>query len=153
MLRSNAWGAILGEISGKDLRDQVAEAIDMMDGMMDDPDAGQETPPEPKRRGGPLVRLLTTIQRDKLAVEVPVVAWLKQNHKTSDEEIAQALLEECLAIPVPAETQRLVQDFLREGRKRLNLHPGKLLTKPDKAQKLLMQTLHLILSLPEANLG
>ena len=153
MLRSNVWGAILGEIHNKDLRDQIAEAIEAMDGLQAAPEAGQENGTEPERRGGPLLRLLGAIQRQGTKVNVPVVEWLKAQKITSDEAIAKALLDELLAIPAPPETQRFVEEYLKQGRKELNLFPGKLLTKPEKAQTLLMHTIHLILALPEANLG
>ncbi len=155
MLRSNAWGAILGEINQKDLNAEIEEAIDMMDDMMgeDAADAGQETGVEPRRRGGPLLRLLNTIRRQEATVDVPIVAWLSEQHLHRDKEIASALLENLLAIPVPPETQQFIASYIAEGRKELNLRPGKLLSKPGKAKKLLMRTIHLILSLPEANLG
>ena len=157
ILRSNAWGAMLGEINPKDVQAGLKEAMDTMEDMMgeEEPEgeAGQETGVEPKRRGGPLLRLLRTIREQEAQLDISILTWLEERNLRKDGEIAAALLDNLLAIPVPSETQDFVEDYIRQGRKELKLHPGKLLTRPADAKKLLMRTIHLILSLPEANLG
>jgi len=165
LLRSNLWGGVLGQISPKDLRDQVAAAVDEMDdlmgvgedeemsgGGMQEEGSGQETAPEPKRRGGPLARILGTIGREKMAIDFPILSQLGERRITGDQAIANHLLDRLLAIEAPAETRLQVRQFIKKGRKQLKIKAGKLHEGGVPAKSLLFRTIHLILSLPEAQL-
>lgn len=158
MLRSNIWGALLGQVTSKELAEQVNEAIAMMDEMMSESredalDAGQEVGQEPKRRGGPLNRLLGAIQQRDLVVEVPILERLQQHHAFSDKEIANYLLDELLALDAPEDTRAALQEYIKHGRKRLKIQSGKLHKGGERAHEFLMQVIHIVLSLPEAHLG
>ena len=159
MLRSNVWGALLGEISGKELREQVTEAIAQMDEMMGEMmeeaplDSGQEVGQEPKRRGGPLNNLLGAIQKRKLVVDVPILSRLQKRRAFSDKAIANYLLDELLAIDAPESTRAALHQYIKQGRKRLKIQPGKLHKGGQRAKKFLLGTIHIVLSLPEAQLG
>ena len=159
MLRSNVWGALLGEIDSKELRAQVNEAIAQMDEMMGEmmeesmQDTGQEVGQEPQRRGGPLNSLLAAIQARKLVVDVPILSRLQKHRAFSDKAIANYLLDELLAIDAPEATRAALQRYIKQGRKRLKIQPGKLHKGGKRAKKFLLGTIHIVLSLPEAQLG
>jgi uncharacterized protein (DUF1800 family) len=153
ILRSNVVGAMLGQVSPTDLREGVSEAMDHMDEMMggsNDSDEGEMD--TPKERGGPLSKLLTQVKRKKLTVRVPVLDWLASQKAVKDTQIAVVMLDQLLAVVPAPDTERRVAQFLKLGRKRMNIKEGKMAKNPEKARMLLMQTVHLILSLPEANL-
>ncbi len=153
ILRSNVIGAMIGEVSPVDLRDGMTEAMEHMDEMMGDSKKSKDGElAKPKKRGGPLAKLLNQVKRNNLSVKVPVLDWLQSQSATKDVQIARALLDQLLAVAPAPDTERRVVQFLKLGRKRMNLKEGKMAKTPEKSRLLLMQTVHMILSLPEANL-
>ncbi|MFT5050752.1 MAG: hypothetical protein ACI8QZ_002155 [Chlamydiales bacterium] len=70
-----------------------------------------------------------------------------------EEAIVDTLLEELLAIVPPQETRLLVLAYLTSEAKARGIEPGKLLESGSESEYLLRDVAHLILSLPEANLG
>ncbi|MDF1838200.1 MAG: DUF1800 domain-containing protein, partial [Planctomycetota bacterium] len=153
IMRSNVIGAMIGQVSPVDLREGVTEAMEHMDEMMDDSNMSDDgTSDKPKSRGGPLARLLNQVKRKNLAVKVPVLDWLQSQKATKDTQIARVLLDQLLAVAPDPDTERRVTQFIKLGRKRMNIKEGKINKTPEKSRLLLMQAVHLILSLPEANL-
>ncbi|MBL8860972.1 MAG: hypothetical protein JNK02_03090, partial [Planctomycetes bacterium] len=63
------------------------------------------------------------------------------------------LLDELLAIQAPADTRARLRAFLAAERQQLGLADGALLTIGGQAERVLRRMAHLILSLPEAQLG
>jgi hypothetical protein len=72
----------------------------------------------------------------------------------SDQELVQAALRELLAIEPPADTAAGLVEFVRTEREALGLSEDRFLRKGGKdAEYILRRLAHLILSLPEAQLG
>ncbi|MBL4769951.1 MAG: DUF1800 domain-containing protein [Planctomycetes bacterium] len=153
ILRSNVIGAMIGQVSNTDLREGMSEALELMDEMMEEAsDKMDGDMAKPKARGGPLAKILNQVRRQKLTVRVPVLDWLNLQKVTKDTEIARVLLDQLLAVAPAPDTERRVTQFLKLGRKKMNIKEGKMAKTPERSRILLMQTVHLILSLPEANL-
>jgi hypothetical protein len=71
----------------------------------------------------------------------------------SDEQIVDALAGELLPVPLSLESRAALLGFLAGERRELDLADGKLLSASTKAENVLRRLAHLILSLPEAQLG
>ncbi len=152
LMRSNVMGAMIGQVTSSDLNAGVEEALEHMDEMMGEANQKMDGAEAPKRRGGPMASLLNRVRRQKLSVRVPILDWLQSQNSTTDTKIARALLDQLLAVSPDPDTERRVAQFIKQGRKRLNIKEGKMVKNPEKARMLLIQAVHLILSLPEANL-
>jgi hypothetical protein len=153
IMRSNVIGAMIGQVSPNDLREGMSEALEHMDEMMGGADRSEDGIEDtPKRRNGPLAKLLYQVKRQNLSVDVPVLNWLVAQNASSDSQVARALLDQLLAVTPDPDTERRVVQFLKAGRKQMNIKDGKWVKSPERSRILLMQAVHMILSLPEANL-
>ncbi len=152
LMRSNVIGAMIGQVAPGDLKAGVDEAMEYMDEMMSEANKRMDGEEAPKRRSGPMAAILIQVKRKKLSVRVPVLHWLVSQKAVKDPQIARMMLDQLLAVSPAPDTERRVIQFIKQGRKRLNIKDGKMEKNPEKARMLLMQAAHLILSLPEANL-
>ena len=78
---------------------------------------------------------------------------LRQRGVVGDQRVTAYLLENLLAIEPPADTRARLARWLAFERERLGLSEEDFLSSTDKAEPLLRRLAHLILSLPEAQLG
>jgi hypothetical protein len=78
---------------------------------------------------------------------------LRRRGLSTDAEIARDLAEELLAIAPPPETLGTLESFLRDERQLWGAEDGFLLSIGTEAEHILRRLAHLILSLPEAQLG
>jgi uncharacterized protein (DUF1800 family) len=84
---------------------------------------------------------------------VNFTARMKKDGAFTDAEIVDRMLADLLAIQAPADTRKQMCDFMSGERARLNVQDGHFLDAGDEAERALRRLAHLILSLPEAQLG
>jgi hypothetical protein len=82
-----------------------------------------------------------------------LVSRLRRRGISRDADIARELAEELLAIAPPPETLRALESFLRQERQLWGAADGALLSIGSEAEHILRRLAHLVLSLPEAQLG
>lgn len=82
-----------------------------------------------------------------------LTARLTRRHVATDREIVDRLCDELLAIEAPLETRRMLTAFLHKERELLGRDQGELQAGNPEFEHLLRRLAHLILSLPEAQLG
>jgi hypothetical protein len=80
-------------------------------------------------------------------------ARLFRSGASSDREIVEFMCSSLLAIDTPLETRRMLVAALRIDREAQGIKPGNLVKKNEAAEQVLRRLAHLILSLPEAQLG
>lgn len=71
----------------------------------------------------------------------------------TDQQIVDRMLDDLLAIQAPADTRAQMRSFLAKERKERKIADGRLLESGGDAERILRRMAHLILSLPEAQLG
>ena len=71
----------------------------------------------------------------------------------TDAQIADRMLDDLLGIDAPADTRARMREFLAREREALNVQDGKLLDAGAGAEHVLRRLAHLVLSMPEAQLG
>jgi hypothetical protein len=128
-------------MSGDEMRPPVAEKSAKGDKKQAKPDLGQEM--------GALKRLTSEFYYPR----VNLTARVKRLGSARDSAIIADLGDELLPVPL-SETSRLaLLDFLRTERSLLGVEDGALLGTGARAENVLRRLAHLILSLPEAQLG
>jgi hypothetical protein len=85
--------------------------------------------------------------------QINLTSRLQLRGVRSDMEIAREMAEELLAIAPPPEILRTLESFLNRERQVWGAKDGFLLTIGTEAEHILRRLAHLILSLPEAQLG
>ena len=85
--------------------------------------------------------------------QLNLASRLRRRGLSTDAEIARDLAEELLAIAPPPETLGTLESFLRDERQLWGAEDGFLLSIGTEAEHILRRLAHLILSLPEAQLG
>ena len=80
-------------------------------------------------------------------------ARLFRSGARSDRQIVEFMCSSLLAIETPLETRRMLVAALRLDREAEGIEPGHLVKKTEAAEQVLRRLAHLILSLPEAQLG
>lgn len=101
----------------------------------------------------PLVRVARVLDTAGYAPRINLTARLAAHGAAKDGEIVAALLDELLAIEPPRETKRRLVRELRSLRERARIGRGELLDAGVRAERILRRLAHLVLSLPEAQLG
>ncbi len=177
MTRGNMMGVLLGVVETKDLRAEIEPPTELMaelelgdeedalseDGSMEmdsimQMEGGEmqmeseEATRDPRRRD-PFERLVKMLESSGYRPPVNISARLGRSGRRSDREIVDAMCSSLLAIETPLQTRRMLVVFLREGREALGAEEGALLRVGPRAEHLLRRLAHLILSLPEAQLG
>ena len=174
MQRGNLIGVMLGLIKLDDLTsdaelDEMLASADDEEMSMDqgDPDSMMDQDSmEPSmegsmgsRRSADLVRAMRSL-RNKVNRKkfTPPATRLRRTlamqKPGSDQELVQAALRELLAIEPPADTAAGLVEFVKTEREALGLSEDRFLRKGGKdAEYILRRLAHLILSLPEAQLG
>lgn len=111
-------------------------------------------PAKPNRRGAAqLVQALRRIDAAGWKPNLNFSARMEKAGAKTDAAIADRMLDDLLAIQAPAETRARTRAFLAREREELGAADGALLTKGAEAESILRRLAHLILSLPEAQLG
>ena len=106
-----------------------------------------------RRGAAPLVQALRRIEAAGWKPNYNFTARMQRAGAKTDAEIADRMLDDLLAIPAPTETRARMLAFLARERGELEAEDGALLAKGTEAEKVLRRLAHLILSLPEAQLG
>ena len=83
----------------------------------------------------------------------PWIPPLQREGANSDREIVDRMLDELLAIQAPEDPREKMLDYLAKERVQLGLKDGHLYDAQGDAERVLRRLAHLILSLPEAQLG
>jgi len=96
---------------------------------------------------------LATAIGDDYAPAVNFTWRLRQAKAKTDAKIVGLMLDELLAIKAPRDTRARVLAQLRREREAADLSEAEFLKSPDLAEPILRRLAHIILSLPEAQLG
>ncbi|MFT7679569.1 MAG: hypothetical protein ACI8QC_003573, partial [Planctomycetota bacterium] len=167
MQRGNLAGALLGVIDTDDvLTDEAAmEALDDM-----------SMPPEMEMEEGEMMamanieemaaelestgtkstsmgKLLVTLERRGYKPRMRLLKGLGDVAAGTDKEVVSALCDRLLAIDAPSETITMLVGILAQERAALSVDEGQLQDKARAGERILRRLAHLILSLPEAQLG
>lgn len=118
------------------------------------PDAKPPLPPKPKvPRSGPAMDVLRRIESAGWYPALNLRVRLEKAGARTDAQIVDRMLEDLLAIAAPADTRARFCAFLAAERQARKIQDGKLLDAGGDAERILRRMAHLILSLPEAQLG
>lgn len=176
LARGNLMGGLLGVVGRDDLRvdpeelaevraelgdetdtlamadeDELVMAPD--DGMMmgeEDELAMAGAAPTPRDL---TARLLRGLEKSGGPSGLHLTRWLVRSGATEDRAVVDALCERLLAIEAPLDTRRMLTRFLRDQRKALGLDLSDPRAAGPEVEHLLRRLVHLLLSLPEAQLG
>ncbi len=176
MNRGNLMGVLLGTVAAGDmladpLEDMELTAADMesmeemglefpFDGEMAVGDemmmeanveAALESAPRPK--GDIMAKVVRTFQSKGKRPSISFAGRIKRHGDRSDQELVEYLCSGLLAIEAPLETQRMLVAALRSEREAAGVKEGKWHRHPEEADAVFRKIAHLILSLPEAQLG
>ena len=157
MQRGNLAGLLLGVV-------QIDDVIRADDPDMDEMDTSDEPAMQKTRKaldkqaglkgaGSVAYQALRRVQDAGWAPNLNFSARLKHLGAKTDEQIVACMLEDLLAVPASAETRARLESFLAGERVVLGQRDGQLLEGGFDAELLLRRLAHLILSLPEAQLG
>jgi uncharacterized protein (DUF1800 family) len=157
MQRGNLAGLLLGVV-------QIDDVIRADDPDMDELDASDEPAMRKERRpldkqaglkgaGSVAYQALRKVQEAGWAPNLNFSARLERAGAKTDAQIVDALLEDLLAVHAPADTRARLESFLAGERIVLGLKNGQLLEGGFEAEMILRRLAHLVLSLPEAQLG
>jgi hypothetical protein len=157
MQRGNLAGLLLGVV-------QIDDVIRADDPDMDE--AGSSDEPATQRTRKPLdkqaglkgagsvaYQALRRVQEAGWAPNLNFSARLQHLGAKTDAEIIGCMLEDLLAVPAPLDTRARLESFLSGERVVLGQRDGHLLEGGFDAEMVLRRLAHLILSLPEAQLG
>jgi hypothetical protein len=161
MQRSNMVGVLLGVIDVQSLMHD--DEFTMSDDAMPEEGKGEAaaqgekmTGAAPKKEKGSRTsgfNQLRYIQQMGWMPTVSLAERAKSAKKQSDEELTMWMLEDLLAIPVTMDMAREPLTFLRQEREKAGLADGHMLDDAKRAEPVLRELAHLILSLPEAQLN
>jgi len=145
-----------GEIDQELDRVEDDESMDSMS-MMSLEMMAREEPGAPEGRGrtprSPLLRVVRVLETVGYAPRIHLRARLEQRGVASDGEVVDAMLDELLAIEAPRDTRRALVLELRRMREEAGIGKKELLEAGERAERILRRLAHLVLSLPEAQLG
>ncbi len=115
--------------------------------------AAEEVPRDRRGRNDVLTKLLGLMEKTGYQPRIHLTSRMQRRGTRTDRQIVDALLDDLLAIEAPRETRELLIEHLRSEREQLGIEGGDLLNHLHAAERLLRRLAHLILSLPEAQLG
>ena len=169
MVRGNLAGLLLGTLH-EDMGDEVPDRrtqrrrlqapkeriVDedvfvVMDEMQLEVDGTDRHKGKDARSG--LDRMMRLTHRAGYRPRMHLTARLLRRGVEGEAAVVDALLEDLLAIEPPPETRELVVEYLRSELEERAIQSEKLLESGSDSEYLLRDLAHLILSLPEANLG
>jgi hypothetical protein len=172
MQRGNLAGLMLGVVKVADvtsMSDVEAEMLAESDGTMqgepgDDPAMRPDDGARAKERGrpaarakmpkgGPALEILRRIEGSGWSPALNFRVRLEKAGAQSDAQIVDRMLDDLLAIAAPDDTRAQLRAFLAAERKERKIAEGQLLATGGEAERILRRMAHLILSLPEAQLG
>lgn len=104
------------------------------------------------KKGGFAYESLRRAQDSGWTPAINFTARMTRLHVATDEQIADRMLDDLLAIHAPAETRERTISFLINERVQRSIRDGHLLDAGPEAERVLRRLAHLILSLPEAQL-
>lgn len=173
MQRGNLSGLMLGVVKVADVMtladveaEMAAEGADATP-----PERGGEPPMQPDdgermtggkkpaskaksgKAGGYAMEILKRIEGSGWSPALNFRVRLEKANARTDAQIVDRMLGELLAIQAPADTVDRMRAFLADERKERQIADGKLLDAGGDAERILRRMAHLILSLPEAQLG
>ncbi len=105
------------------------------------------------RAGAGAYRALKRLELSGWGPTINFTSRMQRAGAKSDSEIVDRMLDELLAIRAPEDTHRNLTEYLARERALLDVRDGSLFDAGAGAEKLLRRLAHLILSLPEAQLG
>lgn len=172
MQRGNVMGALLGVVVPRAERLDPFEQFAAMDAERPAMDSGADMAMDgealmsagdrvarpaapyspPKARPSQLDRLITLVDRANYRPRMNLIARITRRGLLVDRDIVDYLLDELLAIEPPAETRELLLEHLRRERRSYGIE-GRLVNSGAVGERILRRLAHLILSLPEAQLG
>jgi uncharacterized protein DUF1800 len=182
MARGNLMGLLLGVLEKEDLRDRIEvepapisddlamgeleserevlsqdgsrdEAMDSMEMSVTTMEAAEADSKAQRRPDGVLFKIMRAMDNADYRPRLNLSARLRLAGARGDRAIVDRLCDHLLAIEAPVETRRMLTAYLRAERKQLGIEDGPLLRAGPPAEHLLRRLAHLILSLPEAQLG
>jgi uncharacterized protein (DUF1800 family) len=163
MQRGNLMGILLGVVELEHLEQDADERDLPGDAATDDPtddetmmeqdDAPTTQDAQPNRRQDATARMLKAMTRAEYQPRIHLMARLKQQGVRGDAAIVARLLDELLAIEAPPATHEMLTLHLAREREALGIPEDEFLDGARAAELLLRQLAHLVLSLPEAQLG
>lgn len=167
MQRGNLAGALLGVVERNDVYadDEALAALEDMDDLeeafmdsmmtMDEvmESMGDREEQADNLRSLSISQLLRAMRRRGYETNFSLVDALQPVIDGTDAEIVDALSAQLLAIEPPAETRAMLTETLARERAERDLDEGELATDRRRSEFLLRRLAHLILSLPEAQLG
>ena len=113
----------------------------------------EEFPRDLRGRNDVLTRLLRLMDKSGYQPRIHLTSRMQRRGTRTDRQIVDALLDDLLGIEAPLETRQLLTEHLRAEREQLGIEGGELLEHLHASERLLRRLAHLILSLPEAQLG
>jgi len=159
LARGNMAGMLIGVVKLEDvLKAETFELDDepSMDGEMMGGDAAKRAKPEKKQAQadlGPEMGAMKRLVGEFYYPRLNLSARAARLGAFTDAQLVDALADELLAVPLSAESRVALLDFVAGERKLLGVEDGKLASASTKAENVLRRLAHLILSLPEAQLG
>ncbi len=177
MNRANLAGVLLGTIRLDEMTGSSLEDIELSEeerasledpgpdfpsdeGMMGEDDEMMSPSGAPVKREqavrsvvARLARALHSLGSDTYRPRLNLSARLSRSGSRDDKAIVDFMCTNLLAIEAPLETRRMLVDALRTDRKDRGLMPRDLVEETLAAENVLRRLAHLILSLPEAQLG
>ena len=169
--RGNMAGMLIGVVKIEDVLREDPLEIEPEDGAMMDGDTmggdvmtGGDTKPAENEKGGkraakrkvdlgPEMGGLQRFTNEFYFPRINLTARMQRAGATRDPQIVDQLGAELLPVPLSETSRTALLNFLRIERSGLALEDGRLLTAGVKAEDVLRRLAHLILSLPEAQLG
>ncbi|MBJ76451.1 MAG: hypothetical protein CMJ98_05465 [Planctomycetes bacterium] len=125
----------------------------MGDGEMMTASAEVEKEKKSRNQGNLMAKVARAIGSGGHHPRISLGARLFRSGASSDREIVEFMCSSLLAIDAPLETRRMLVAALRTDREAQGIEPGALVKKTMAAEQVLRRLAHLILSLPEAQLG
>jgi uncharacterized protein (DUF1800 family) len=119
----------------------------------DAPDAKKPAPRKGGKPGGPALDVLRRIENSGWYPALNLRVRMEKAGARTDAEIVDRMLDDLLAIRAPDDTRARMREYLATERVQRKLEEGKFLESGGEAERVLRRLAHLILSLPEAQLG
>lgn len=107
---------------------------------------------KPGKANGAAIALLRRLDSTGYLPRANFTARVRAAGALSDAEVADALLDDLLAIPAPADTRERMRLYLARERADRDLREGAWLEDDQTSERILRRVAHLVLSLPEAQL-
>lgn len=166
MQRGNLTGLMLGVVKLDDILSQAdldmpadeSEPMQPRDGepmkpAMDAKKSGAKALPKVGKAGGFAYQALKRAESAGWAPAVNFTSRMRKAGAASDAQIVERMCDDLLAIQVPESTKARMREFLASERASSNVRDGELLDSGRDGERVLRRLAHLVLSLPEAQLG